>query len=298
MIVDLKKLTHALTVQRLGSFSKAADQLGLTQPTLSRSIAALESIWGARIFERNRSGVVATRIGAEMLQEAAQLLGFARTLDRNMELRAAARTGSLAFGMSGLPSSIFLPSVLSMFMETAPELKVTTVTEPLPSLLGQLKDDVIEFAVFSEAEAPEDASLAFEKIGKIPLGFIVRSSHPLAGVEAVAWDQLKSHSLACSSYARIRTIPINPTIICDDFGVAKELVLNSDAIWLSSPLALRSEIEKGYACELKVPVLGRLHVHLWIAFPQNRLSSPAAKTMLSYLKSRAAAEIPLGGGAV
>ena len=82
--LTLAKLEHALVLQRRGSFSRAAEELNLTQPTLSRSIASLEALWGIQIFERGRAGVRPTPIGSEMLAQAEQLISLARTLDSNM----------------------------------------------------------------------------------------------------------------------------------------------------------------------------------------------------------------------
>jgi DNA-binding transcriptional LysR family regulator len=147
---SLGKLQHALTLQSCGSFSRAAEQLGLSQPTLSRSIASLEALWGAQIFERGRTGVKPTRIGSEMLREAEQLVRLARTLDSNMRLRGKAMAGAVSFGMSGLTSTVFMPEILAFLSGRSPELQIMTKIEPLAVLLDHLKSDVIEFAIYEK----------------------------------------------------------------------------------------------------------------------------------------------------
>ena len=118
--LTLAKLEHALVLQRRGSFSRAAEELNLTQPTLSRSIASLEALWGIQIFERGRAGVRPTPIGSEMLAQAEQLISLARTLDSNMQLRANAMAGPVAFGMSGLISTVFMPEILAFLSRRSP----------------------------------------------------------------------------------------------------------------------------------------------------------------------------------
>ena len=67
MDVDLAKLNQLLVIARTGSFSRAAEELRITQPALSRSVAGLEQRFGFRIFERGRGGATPTTVGALVL---------------------------------------------------------------------------------------------------------------------------------------------------------------------------------------------------------------------------------------
>lgn len=286
MHFDLKKLQHALTVQRLRSFSMAADELGLTQPTLSRSISSLEAIWGTRIFERDRAGVIATAIGAEMLQEAAQLLAGARTLNHNMKLRAKAQAGSVTFGMSGLVGEAFMAKTLSSVLLESPNLVMTGKINTGAQLINSIKADEIEFGIFAETQVAEDDSIQFEKVRPIPLSLIVRSAHPLAHMPNIKLEDIARYPFGCSTPSRIFSLPRDPTIVCDNYGIAKDLILKSDAVWLLSPWIVREQIQSGHACELDVDNdhYIRTPSFIFISSKNRRLRSPAADLIISKFK--------------
>ena len=284
MELTLRKLEHALALQARGSFSRAAEELGLTQPSLSRSISSLEEAWGVAIFERGRSGVRPTRIGAEMLQQAEQLIGLARTLDRNMHLRADAMAGPVAFGMSGLMSTVFMPGVLANLSKRSPDLQISTRIEPLSTLLDHLRNDEIEFAIYVEGAAVEDAAFSSEKIGEMPIDLFVRSGHALAQAQSLRWKQLRPYPIVCSSYLQMGQVDLTPTIICDNFSVAKDFMLESDAIWLSSRFVLRAELRRGTACQLNLEGFARRpNASIWLTSPVNRRRSPAGELVIEHL---------------
>jgi DNA-binding transcriptional LysR family regulator len=281
---SLGKLQHALTLQSCGSFSRAAEQLGLSQPTLSRSIASLEALWGAQIFERGRTGVKPTRIGSEMLREAEQLVRLARTLDSNMRLRGKAMAGAVSFGMSGLTSTVFMPEILAFLSGRSPELQIMTKIEPLAVLLDHLKSDVIEFAIYVEGEAPVDPAFTTEWIGEMPIDLIARVDHPLAQARSISWEDFRNYPIVCTSYLKMGPMNLTPTIICDSFSVAKNFMLASDAIWLASSLAVQEELERGTVRKLQPgEFIEPTIANIWVTSTANRIRSPAAVLILDHL---------------
>ncbi len=284
--ITMKKLEHALAVERWGSFSRAAEDLAITQSTLSRSIASLEDLWNVRIFERRAVGVVPTPIGADMLQQAERLIGLARTLESNMQLHSNAMAGPVAFGMSGLMSTVFMSDILGFISKRSPDLQVTTRIEPLSVLLDYLRSDEIEFAVYVEEVATTDPSFTSQKIGQMPINLIVRGDHPLRHIDRPEWDDLKGYPLISSSYLKMGQIALTPTIICDNFGVARDFMLGSDAIWLSSRFVVREELAAGIAREIQ-PVGYPEHAlaNIWVTSPIDRVRSPAGTLILDFLET-------------
>ncbi|RYE38090.1 MAG: LysR family transcriptional regulator [Hyphomicrobiales bacterium] len=284
--ITIKKMEHALALQRWESFSRAAEELGVTQSTLSRSIASLEELWSVRIFERRAAGVRPTAIGADMLRQAERLIGLARTLESNMQLHASAMAGPVAFGMSGLMSTVFMPGILAFISERSPDLQVTTRIEPLSVLLDYLRNDEIEFAVYVEGEATADPAFTSHKIGEMPINLIVRGDHPLSGRTKPEWDDLKGYPVVCSTYLRMGHIGVTPTIICDSFSVARDFMLGSDAIWLSSRFVVRDELAEGIAKEIQPRGYPEdPTANIWVTAPVNRTRSPAGKLIIDFLET-------------
>jgi len=291
----LGKLEHALTLQSCGSFSRAAQELGLAQPSLSRSIASLEAIWDVQIFERGRSGVQATQLGAELLQEAERLVSLARTLDRNMRLRGNAMAGAVAFGMSGLTSTVFMPEILTFLARRSPNLQITTKVEPLAVLLDLMVKDAIEFAIYVDDIATDDPAFASEWIGEMPIDLIARADHPLARSASLSWNDFAHYPVVCASYLKLGQMRVSPSIICDNFSIAKDFVLSSDAIWLASRFAAREELERGTAITLKPSDFSAPAIaNIWVTQPANRMISPAGKLVIDHLRKTYRVMMPAG----
>ena len=70
MAFDIRAMRQLLALGEQGSFARAARQLGITQPALSRSVQALEARIGARLFDRGREGVIPTDVGRLLLDLA------------------------------------------------------------------------------------------------------------------------------------------------------------------------------------------------------------------------------------
>ena len=68
-MLELRIIQHALTLARVGNFGRAAESLGISQPSLTRSIASLEASLGVKLFDRNRRGIKPTVFGAVFLAE-------------------------------------------------------------------------------------------------------------------------------------------------------------------------------------------------------------------------------------
>lgn len=113
-MVDITELRAFVLVGDRGSFTKAAAVLGLTQPTLSRTIRSLEERWGFELFYRTGRGVVLTETGAEAYRQAQFLLG---TLDQFSERILALNTAPTRTVPIGLPLSVVRQIVPNLILE-------------------------------------------------------------------------------------------------------------------------------------------------------------------------------------
>ena len=95
MDIDLKLLQHAVVLARHRHFGRAASALRISQPTLSRNIAALEKKLGMRVFERSRRDVVATSAGDDVLKMADELVARAEAISNQLQVVRDGRGGRL-----------------------------------------------------------------------------------------------------------------------------------------------------------------------------------------------------------
>lgn len=286
MDIDLKKLNHVVTIAHCGSFSRAAELLHITQPALSRSVAAVEAHFGIRIFDRSRSGSVLTPVGQLAVQEAEALLRQARTLNHNLRLYREGHAGEIAFGLGPLVASLILPELSSHFMSRYPKLRIRTSIKPDQELHQELREDQIEMLFCGQGRTSESADTVFEVVGQLPLAMIVRAGHPLAGrAQVTAADLLEFPLLSAVQLAHTTFADSAGAFICDNYDVLRTTVMHSDGIWMSSPLLVQQELHQGVLTRLEVRDARQpAQVDVYMARLRHSQPSPIARAIEDFVK--------------
>lgn len=286
MDIDLKKLNHVVTIARTGSFSRAAEILHITQPALSRSIAAVEAHFGIKIFERSRSGSLLTPVGQLAVQEAEALLRQARTLNHNLQLYRDGYAGTIAFGLGPLVASLILPQLSSHFMRHYPRLRIHTSIKPDQELHRELREDQIEMLFCGQGRATESADTVFEVVGQLQLAMIVRAGHPLTRRPVVTTaDLLEFPVLSAVQLAHHTPSASAGAFICDNYDVLRTTVMNSDGIWMSSPLLVQQELHQGLVVKMDVQDAQQpARVDVYMARLRNSQPSPIALAIEKFVK--------------
>src|SRR3989442_24098 len=140
MSVSLGRLQQLITVARCGSFSRAAEELNISQPALSRSIAALESRYGFPIFNRIGHGVLPTAAGAQVIAQAEPLLQSMRVFESNLGLLATGAAGTLKLGLPPLLASQLLARLASEFFSPQTQVEIRVSIRSGPVLLEEMKN--------------------------------------------------------------------------------------------------------------------------------------------------------------
>lgn len=246
MELDLKRLHQVLTVARLGSFSRAAEELHITQPALSRSIALLEERYGVRIFERGRGGATLTEVGKLAVAEAEGLLRDARSLEHNFRLYGRGEGGKLAFGMGPLIASMVLPGLSTHFINTRPTLRLRAVVQSAYGLYEELMGDNIEVLFCAGGQLAGEKDVVFEDMGRITRSMIVRSGHPLAAKKRISLDDILPYPfLSGVDMPRGGGPEQGGSFICDNYHILRETVLMTDAVWMTSSMFVEDALREG-----------------------------------------------------
>src|SRR5215217_6751400 len=123
--MELRHLRYFIAVAEALNFRRAAEQLRVAQPALSKQIRDLEDELGARLLDRNTAGVRLTDAGAVLLNEARQILLAAQQAAIAVRDAAQGRRGRIVIGNIGAMSAAILPSNLTAFRERYPDVDVT-----------------------------------------------------------------------------------------------------------------------------------------------------------------------------
>jgi DNA-binding transcriptional LysR family regulator len=146
-MMDLRSLRHLTTLARRLSYVRAAEDLGITQPTLTRSIQALERELQVRLFDRDRGQVSLTPQGRQTAERAAILLADAEALEASARASGRGESGRIRFGLAPMPASALLPKVLADRLARTPEVINEVVVRDVEALWAMLVSGEIEFFV-------------------------------------------------------------------------------------------------------------------------------------------------------
>lgn len=177
-MVDLRLLKHFETVFRLGSFSKAAEALGLTNSAITKSIKTLEETWDVRLFNRTTRLVAPTDAARRLFPMAVDLLAFAENV--KTETQQGQRELKIISGPAILESFIH-PGILK-FRESHPQTKITVETMPPALAIEELVQRRVHLLLYHQntvAGLPYADSLRVRELVREPYRVVFRPGHPV-----------------------------------------------------------------------------------------------------------------------
>lgn len=193
--MELRHLRYFLAVAGALSFSKAAGQLRIAQPALSRQVQDLEDEIGVDLLRRSSRGVTLTAEGKLFLEEVRKLL---RNADESVEkVRALARGefGELHIGYAPSPSMEILPPALAAFQKAAPRVKVVLHDLAGDELIEGLLNGTLELAVMVQHTDESATGLDFEELRRYAFCVAMAPGNPLAHRRSFSVEQLANQPL-------------------------------------------------------------------------------------------------------
>jgi len=187
--LDWNQLRAFLETAETGSLSAAARKLGLTQPTLSRQVAAIEQRLGVTLFERVGKAVVLTSTGLDLLEHARTMGSAAEELALTATGRSQAVEGVVSISASDAVAAYLLPQVIHRIRQAAPRVIVEVVSSNALSDLRRREADIAIRHV-SPAEPDLIARLLREATASFYASeaWVAAHGHPRTADEAVAHD--------------------------------------------------------------------------------------------------------------
>lgn len=260
MAIELRSLRHLLVLSDRLSFSRAAEDLGLSQSALTRSIQALERKAGIRLFDRDRAGVNLTPQGRLVVERANALVTSADDFERQLRQTARGEEGRVCFGMAPLPAWTLLPAALSERITAAPALTNEVVVRNVAALWPLLIAGEIEFFVSVEGQVPDAPPVRAEALGRFPFTLLVRAGHPLLadGHARATYPVLISSrgGIDAAILPDLRNWTAGPPHVVDDYGTLVVLTKTTDSIWVSSAYSVARDLEAGELEALDLPGSG------------------------------------------
>ncbi|MFC3851724.1 LysR family transcriptional regulator [Salinispirillum marinum] len=170
--IDWQSWHYFLQIVQSGSLNQAAEKLGVSQPTLSRHLQALEKQLGQSLFDRSTQGLTPTRFGQSLIEEAEVMRASAQRLERQAAGQDQALTGRVRLSANEPIALYYLPKILPQFMAANPQLSLEIdVTNKASSL--DKRDADIAIRMFP----PQQLDLIARHLFDIPLGFFASADY-------------------------------------------------------------------------------------------------------------------------
>jgi LysR family transcriptional regulator, hydrogen peroxide-inducible genes activator len=147
--MSLTELKFIVAVAQERNFRRAAEKCFVTQPALSLAIKKLEEELNVIIFERSRSDVTMTEIGAKIVEQAEKVLEETARIKQLAELGKNQLKGALKLGMIHSVGPYLLPEIIPILRKSAPEMPLEVEENLTANLETQLKNGVIDAVIIA-----------------------------------------------------------------------------------------------------------------------------------------------------
>jgi DNA-binding transcriptional LysR family regulator len=309
MHLTLKLIEQATVLGELGNFAKAAERLGISQPTLSRNIAALEEDLGLRLFDRGRGGAALTVFGRVLTVRGARVLGEASALRAELLAVAGLDTGLLQVVAGPYATEDPVAQAVSRLMTERPGLRIRVSVVDPDGVQGAVLAGDHELGFGGRECLPQHDQLTLEMLRPRRLLLACRPAHPLLRLRPslaqvlsfpLVTTLLKGSAAATAAAGDAAGVldsarrAFSPAIEVNSFDAARRIARSSDALFPATPTMLAADlaVEQLATLEFDAP---SLRFHPAIVRLRDRTLSPAAHRLLQIVRTieaELASEVP------
>ncbi len=295
-IMDLRQVEIFYHVAKHLSFSKAADALLLTQPTISGHIKTLEANLDLILFDRLGREVSLTRAGDMLYSYAKRLLATKVSALQALQELQSGLSGELVVGGSSIPGQYLLPRVLGKFRPQYPSITIVlSITDTMETLERIVRGDLelgIVGAVVPHAQVAFHPFIEDELVLALPAGhpWATRSTVPLEALSGEAFIQRErgsgSRLVVEQTLAKAGLEPSRLNVVAEmaTTEAIKQGIKAGLGLSLISGLALEDEIRAGSIATVRIEGV-TFRRHFSIIRHTGRVLSPLAQTFERFLQS-------------
>lgn len=259
----LRKIYYFVVVARRGSYTRAATELYVAQPALSRAIDQLEQQLGVRLFKRGKAGVSLTAAGNYFLGKAEAILSVTESAVDELKTLESKPAGTVRIGAAPAISTVLIPRLVEHCRITFPEVRIQLRSGFNEELNRWVTDGDVDLAIMEATQARHLSHLQIIDLAREQVHAIVSSAWPIAKRKRVRFDELLDLPLVLtgSPHSGVRRMVETAidglsasqrenarcSIIADldTFNAAKALVARGLAYAVYLAIAVQPEIKDG-----------------------------------------------------
>ncbi|MWV43148.1 LysR family transcriptional regulator [Paenibacillus sp. HJL G12] len=271
------------------SFTRAAEELGYAQSSVTTQIQKLEKLYGVQLFERYGKIMRLTSAGEELLPLAVQMLDLYQQSHEKLNRQGG---GTLSIGTMDSLASYFLPIYLEKIREQHSDLRIRLLPEQEDHIVKRVKEGDLDIGLILDNH-PSDTSLIWQTLRTEPLVLIVNPEHPLAHLDNVHLDDLNNaewimpedscnYRIMMEKILKSKGIPFQIDLELGNPEAIKRCVISGNGISILPKMAADDEIRRGELAIL--PLVGHeLHLKLQLVMHPKKWVSHALKEFIEFI---------------
>ncbi|ADG15268.1 DNA-binding transcriptional LysR family regulator [Paraburkholderia atlantica] len=290
MNVTLRQLRVFIEVARLQSFSRAGDEIGLTQSAVSRCVRELEGEIGLKLIDRTTREVQLTDVGGNLVSSVSRLLSDLDDALREIREIGEQRRGRVVVAASPTVACRLMPRVVASCGQQFPYVTLGLRDDVQSDVVRKVKSGEVDFGVIIGPFSDDD--LLSETLMTDSFCIVSRDDHRLAARKQVTWKDLDGEQLVMLDYASgsrplidavMQAQGVNATVVQElghsatVFGLVEAGVGISVLPWLALPLPAGASL-------VARPLVPRAERRVELVRRRDRSLSPAAEAVWNLIR--------------
>ena len=287
--MELRHLETFAKIAELKSFSKAAEELYCTQPTVSKQIIDLENYFKIKLLDRTKRSVALTRAGELLLRYAKNFISLKKEMVEAIDAFKGLKTGSILVGASSIPGIYIIPQVLNIFKQKYDGIKVRLIISDSKEIIGKMEHGEIDIGFVGAKDVSKN--LNYKKLFDDTIVIAAPKSFP----NAVNIKDLRDYPIVIreagsgtrdcfdSALRRLHIdITDNLKVVAEltDTEAIKEAVKYGLGMTYISKMAIESEVKKGAVKILRIDGLKELKRSFFIITKKGKTILPHVRALM------------------
>jgi DNA-binding transcriptional LysR family regulator len=291
--MDLRHLEQIVAIARHGGFGEAARRLGISQPTLSKSIARLESQMAVALFHRDGGRARPTAYGQFLADRGGVLLKEFQDLNREFKRLVHGEKGQLRIGVGPAPMIGLLPGIVAGMTRQFPGIALHTTQDNAVRIVRDLVNGAYDTAFVYHGVASPFDDLIRIKVMERPYVATVRTGHPAASAShPLTPRQLLQHRIAAGIMVpefydwagQLSGVEAENLkgFSSDSYDLIRTQVLEHGFVSVAPDFIFEAEVKAGLMVE--VPLTWGGIYECWMLATRERWNSPQLKALAELAK--------------
>ncbi|WP_428612121.1 LysR family transcriptional regulator [Shewanella sp.] len=302
--MELRHLRHFIVLARLKSFSKAAEELHLAQPSLSRSIQKMEERLGASLLARDEKQFALTEYGRLVLAQGELIVSQMEYLESEIKAKQGIEKAKLVIGASPIPSNSIIGPIVGRFIRDNPEISLELKVESWNRLYQQLLKGHLDMFI-AETNATlldQHDNLVTQCLPQSQAIFCCRPNHPLTRLSRIYLPSLRDYPLGMPS-AMPQLLKQRFEDLFDEerhdfaglvkyaqFQPIKSAIKECDMVVITPDISVQEELLSGELIALDVVGIPSINASYSVVSMRNRRLSQTASQFIELLLGDSAVE--------